>query len=141
MDIVLIATPDHWHALPTVMACQAGKDIYVEKPLATEMDKLVRAVDAVKAAGTVVQVGTQLRSLPSIAGAREVVAITPIFRGEPGWTLGVQRRRGATDDEWDRAWRLPGVLGAGPVRSRTFVGDAAAWTTLDWRRGVAGTIA
>ncbi len=81
------------------------------------------------------------RAFCAMAGAREVVAITPIFRGEPGWTLGVQRRRGATDDEWDRAWRLPGVLGAGPVRSRTFVGDAAAWTTLDWRRGVAGTIA
>ncbi len=81
------------------------------------------------------------RAFCAMDGAREVVAITPIFRGEPGWTLGVQRRRGATDDEWDRAWRLPGVLGAGPVRSRTFVGDAAAWTTLAWRRGVAGTIA
>ena len=72
VDAVMIASPDHVHTLHLEAAALAGKHIYVEKPLAMEMDKLVRAVDAVKAAGTVVQVGTQLRSLPGIVGAREL---------------------------------------------------------------------
>jgi len=73
LDAVMIASPDFHHTTHLEAAAKAGKHIYVEKPLATEMDKLVRAYDAVKKAGTVVQVGTQLRSLPSIVGAREVV--------------------------------------------------------------------
>ena len=72
LDAVMIASPDHVHTLHLEAAALAGKHIYVEKPMAMEMDKLVRAVDAVKAAGTVVQVGTQLRSLPGIVGAREL---------------------------------------------------------------------
>lgn len=70
LDAVMIASCDHQHTTHLEAAAKAGKHIYVEKPMAMEFDKLVRAVDAVKAAGTVVQVGTQLRSLPSIAGAR-----------------------------------------------------------------------
>jgi predicted dehydrogenase len=73
VDAVMIATPDHLHTAHLEAAARAGKHIYIEKPLATEMDKLVRAVDAVKAAGTIVQVGTQLRSLPGIVGARDIV--------------------------------------------------------------------
>jgi len=76
IDAVMIASPDHLHTLHLEAAAKAGKHIYVEKPLATEMDKLVRSYDAAKkaeAAGSRIQVGTQLRSLPGIAGARELV--------------------------------------------------------------------
>lgn len=73
VDAVMIATPDHLHTTHLEAAAKAGKHIYAEKPLAMELDKLIRAVDAVKAAGTVVQVGTQLRSYPGIVGAREVM--------------------------------------------------------------------
>jgi len=72
LDAVMIASPDHLHTLHLEASAKAGKHIYVEKPLAMEMDKLVRAVDAVKAAGKVVQVGTQVRSFPGIVGARDL---------------------------------------------------------------------
>ena len=70
IDAVMIASPDHLHTTHLEAAARAGKHIYVEKPLGTEMDKLVRAVGAVQAAGVVVQVGTQVRSLPGVVGAR-----------------------------------------------------------------------
>lgn len=72
LDAVMIASPDHLHTKHLEAAAKAGKHIYVEKPLAMEMDKLTSSVDAVKDAGVVVQVGTQLRSLPGIMGAREL---------------------------------------------------------------------
>lgn len=62
VDAVLIATPDHWHALPTVFACQAGKDIYVEKPLAKTIDEGRAMLEASLRHNRIVQMGTQWRS-------------------------------------------------------------------------------
>jgi predicted dehydrogenase len=62
VDAVLVATPDHWHALPTVYGCQAGKDVYVEKPLATSIDEGRAMLEASKQHKRVVQMGTQWRS-------------------------------------------------------------------------------
>ena len=62
VDAVIVATPDHWHALPTVLACQAGKDVYVEKPLALTIGEGRVMVDAARTYGRVVQMGTQQRS-------------------------------------------------------------------------------
>ncbi len=62
VDAVLVCTPDHWHALPTVLACQAGKDVYVEKPLATTIAEGRAMVEAARRHGRVVQMGTQWRS-------------------------------------------------------------------------------
>ena len=73
VDVVLIATPDHWHALPTVMACQAGKDVYVEKPLATSIAEGRAMLTAAKKHQRVVQMGTQWRSGKHWAEAVEFV--------------------------------------------------------------------
>ena len=76
IDAVMIASPDFHHTTHLEAAAKAGKHIYIEKPLATDFAKLLVAYDAAKAAqasGSVIQVGTQLRSLPGIVGARQLV--------------------------------------------------------------------
>lgn len=62
VDVVLVATPDHWHALPTVLACQAGKDVYVEKPLGKSIEEGRAMLEAARRHERVVQMGTQWRS-------------------------------------------------------------------------------
>ncbi len=61
IDAVCIATPDHWHAIQTIMACEAGKDVYVEKPLTITIAEGRRMVEAAKRTGRVVQVGLNRR--------------------------------------------------------------------------------
>lgn len=72
VDAVTIASCDHQHTTHLEAAAKAGKDAYCEKPLGKELGKLQNACDAVKEAKITVQVGTQLRSLPSFTGCREL---------------------------------------------------------------------
>jgi predicted dehydrogenase len=62
VDAVTIAAPDHWHALMTIYACQAGKDVYVEKPISHNIAEGRRMIEAARHASRIVQVGTQRRS-------------------------------------------------------------------------------
>jgi len=62
IDAVIIGTPDHWHCLMMVMACEAGKDVYVEKPLANSIGECALMVAAAERYGRVVQVGQWQRS-------------------------------------------------------------------------------
>lgn len=73
VDAVVVSTPDHWHAMMTMMACAAGKDVYVEKPLSLFVREGRWMVDVAKRHGRVVQVGTQQRSGPHYQKARELV--------------------------------------------------------------------
>jgi predicted dehydrogenase len=69
VDAVVVATPDHWHAVPTIFACQAGKDVYVEKPLATSIDEGRAMLIAAGRFRRVAQMGAQRRSSPSYGEA------------------------------------------------------------------------
>ena len=69
IDAISIATPDHWHALMTIWACQAGKDVYVEKPVSYCLAEGRKMVQAARKYNRVVQAGTQRRSSGNIQAA------------------------------------------------------------------------
>ncbi|PTX99755.1 hypothetical protein DB346_18225 [Verrucomicrobia bacterium LW23] len=73
IDAVVISTPDHWHALPVILAARAGKDIYAEKPLALTIAEGRAMVTAVQSAGVVCQIGSQQRSSSTFQRAIEAV--------------------------------------------------------------------
>jgi predicted dehydrogenase len=73
IDAVVVNTPDHWHALQTIHACQAGKDVYCEKPLSLCVWEGRRMVEAARKHSRVVQVGLQRRSSPSQKEAAELI--------------------------------------------------------------------
>jgi predicted dehydrogenase len=73
LDAVIVATPDHWHALQTMMACAAGKDVYVEKPLHLFVKEGEWMQEVARKHKRVVQVGTQQRSAPHYQRAKELL--------------------------------------------------------------------
>lgn len=74
VDAVVSATPDHWHALITVLACQAGKDVYIEKPASQSAWEGQKMIEAARKYHRIVQLGTQNRSGRSNIAARQYVA-------------------------------------------------------------------
>jgi predicted dehydrogenase len=73
VDAVVVATPDHWHAPLTMLACAAGKDVYVEKPLTLFVREGRWMIDVAKRYKRVVQVGVQNRSGPNFQRARQLI--------------------------------------------------------------------
>lgn len=74
VDAVIIGSPDHWHALMAVNACQAGKDVYVEKPISTTIDEGRKMVQAARKYNRIVQVGTQQHSGDHYQQAKEIIS-------------------------------------------------------------------
>jgi predicted dehydrogenase len=73
LNAISIATPNHWHSLMTIWAAQAGKHVYVEKPMSHDCEEGRVVVEAQKKYGVVIQHGTQSRSSASIAGLHEAI--------------------------------------------------------------------
>ncbi len=73
IDAVIVATPDHWHALATVWACQAGKDVYVEKPPTQSCWEGQKMIEAARKYKRIVQVGFQNRSAPYNMAAKKFI--------------------------------------------------------------------
>ena len=100
IDAVLIATPDHQHCQMLSAAVKAGKDVYIEKPLAFDFEELKGTVADVKASASVVQVGTQIRSLPASRGARELYQ-----SGKLGKVFKIEQSRNARVPFWHQKAR------------------------------------
>jgi predicted dehydrogenase len=73
LDIVLVGSPDHWHALHTIAAIEAGADVYVQKPISVDVREGEAMLDAARKHGRVVQVGTQRKSTPHLIDAKRQV--------------------------------------------------------------------
>jgi predicted dehydrogenase len=89
IDAVVIATPDHWHALQTILACKAGKDVYVEKGLSSTVREGRVAVDTARKYKRIVQVGAQERSGDHFAKAVKLIqdgALGSVRRVSANWT-------------------------------------------------------
>jgi predicted dehydrogenase len=103
VDAVLIATPDHWHAIACVLACEAGKDVYVEKPASLTVREGRAMVDAARRSRRIVQVGTQHRSAPHFARIAEIIQ-----RGDIGQVNFIR--------VWNYANHTPNGIGRKPAQ-------------------------
>jgi predicted dehydrogenase len=118
IDAITIATPNHWHSLMTIMAAQAGKHVYVEKPLSHDIAEGRSAVAAAKKYGIVVQHGTQRRSNAGIAGLHEALknGSLPRLKIAYGYCCKPRNGIGTKPDsdppaelDWD-LWKGPAVI-------------------------------
>lgn len=113
IDAVIIGSPDHWHALHTIHACDAGKDVYVEKPISVYIGEGRKMVEAASRNNRIVQVGTQQRSNEAFIEAKSLVQ-----SGKIGEITFVRT--------WNYGNKYPDGIGSPP--------DSEPFEGLDWDR-------
>jgi predicted dehydrogenase len=137
IDAVCIATPDHWHAIPTLAALRSGKDVYCEKPLTHNIHEAVEVMKAAPAHKRILQTGSMQRSMNEFRVACELVRNGVIGRvqtvecsfGDPGRPCDLPEETMEPGLDWDR-WCGPGPFrGYNSVLSQRGVYD----NFPDWR--------
>jgi predicted dehydrogenase len=146
IDAVIIATPDHWHPIQTVLACEAGKDVYVEKPIGVSIAEGRKMVTAARQHQRVVQVGTQQRSGKHFQQAAELVKSGRIGKVTQvrTWNFSNESPEGIgsppdADPPPDLDWEM--WLGPAPKRPfnpNRFGVYADRWSTFRWFWDYAG---
>ena len=139
IDAVWIATPEHWHSLATVWACQAGKDVYVEKNISLTIHEGRKVIEAAKKYNRIVQCGTQNRSAPYGFSAREYIQsgkLGQIVHVKSYCMLGGEKRMPKPvipsipkELDWD-AW-------LGPRPTRPYIGTSGWYDYWDFGGGLA----
>ncbi len=118
LDAISVATPNHWHSLITIWGAQAGKHVYVEKPMSHDVGEGRICVEAQKKYGVVIQHGTQSRSSASIAGLHQAIhdgkfgrlKISYGYCCKPRGSIGFELPRPAPRDlDWN-LWRGPAII-------------------------------
>jgi len=118
LDAVSVATPNHWHSLITIWAAQAGKHVYVEKPMSHDVVEGRICVEAQRKYGVVIQHGTQTRSNARVAGLHEAIQAGKFGRlkisygycCKPRGSIGVKPVTSPPDNlNWD-LWRGPAMI-------------------------------
>jgi predicted dehydrogenase len=123
IDAVVVATPEHWHAPVSLMAMDAGKHVYCEKPMTRHLDEAFALIDTVKRTGKVFQLGIQFTSDPKMHAVGEFIRsgkIGPLVAGQSSycrnagkkgeWNYGIDAGAGPDNLDWDM-W-----LGSAPKR-------------------------
>ena len=121
VDVISIATPNHWHSLMSIWACQAKKDVYVEKPLSHNLYEGRKLVEAAKKYKCIVQHGTQNRSLSKWSNLAKEIASGK--RGKLEVALGTcHKRRGSIGykDTKNPPSELDFDVWTGPAQKRGF---------------------
>jgi len=146
VDAVFVSTPEHWHAIQVIEACEAGKDVYCEKPMTRYLDEAFKVRDAVVKTKRIMQVGSQGCSDPKWAKAGELIdqgklgmilwAQGSYCRNNPGgeWNYGIDPGAGPSNVDWQAF--------VGPAPKRPFDADRFfRWRKYwDYSTGIVGDL-
>ncbi len=143
LDIVLIDTPDHWHALPMIAAVEAGADVYVQKPTGVDVLESKAMLDAARRTGRVVQVGTQRRSTPHLIEAKERVVeaglLGDIAHAEVCCYYHMRSRKNPPDTDPPAHLDYEAWTGPAPMRPYNELVHPRSWRAfMEYSNGIVG---